>query len=291
VSSKVGVLDTAALEADALDPRRDSARYIAVTGGGPSGLALDDDRHRLYVYTRFDDAVSVVDLHRRAEIEHRALHDPEPPAVVQGRRFLYDARLTSSNGEAACASCHIFGDNDDLGWDLGNPDDDVAQNPMPILIAGGATRFFPPINGTGNVHDFHPQKGPMTTQTLRGMVNHGAMHWRGDRSNGLFGVDTHTAPPFDSDLAFRNFIVAFPSLLGRAQPISPEQMAQFSAFALALTMPPNPVRNLDNSLTPAQARGRSFFLGCDGLDSFTGASASSAAVSSTPTLLEPNAAT
>jgi YVTN family beta-propeller protein len=269
-SSKVGVLDTAALEADALDPRRDSARYLAVSGGGPGGLALDDDHHRLYVYTRFDDGVSVIDLGRRAEIEHRALHDPEPPAVVEGRRFLYDARLTSSNGEAACASCHIFGDNDDLAWDLGNPDDDVTRSPLTILLGGGATRFAPPINGTGNVGDFHPMKGPMTTQTLRGMVNHGAMHWRGDRSNGFFGVDTRTAPPFDSDLAFRNFIVAFPSLLGRADPITLDQMAQFSVFALALTMPPNPVRHLDNSLTPAQARGRSFFLGCGGLDSFTG---------------------
>jgi hypothetical protein len=47
-------------------------------------------------------------------------------------------------------------------------------------------------------------------------------------------------------------------------------MARFSAFALQLTMPPNPQRALDNSLTPAQARGRSFFLGCDGVDSFTG---------------------
>ena len=27
-------------------------------------------------------------------------------------------------------------------------------------------------------------KGPMTTQTLRGMANHGPMHWRGDRTGG-----------------------------------------------------------------------------------------------------------
>ena len=270
-SSKVGVLDTAALEADTLDPLRDSAGYIEVSGGGPGGLALDEDRHRLYVYTRFDDGVSVLDLNRRAEVEHRALHNPEPPAVVQGRRFLYDARLTSSNGEAACASCHIFGDNDELAWDLGNPDDAVTQSPLSILLAAGAGGFPLPINGTGNTKDFHPQKGPMTTQTLRGMINHGAMHWRGDRSNGFFGVDTRATPPFDSDLSFRNFIVAFPGLLGRADKLSPDEMAQFSAFALALTMPPNPQRNLDNSLTPAQARGRSFFLGCDGLDSFTGA--------------------
>ena len=32
--------------------------------------------------------------------------------------------------------------------------------------------------------DFHPLKGPMTTQTLRGMQHGGPMHWRGDRSGG-----------------------------------------------------------------------------------------------------------
>ena len=42
--------------------------------------------------------------------------------------MLYDANLTSSNGEASCSSCHIFGDMDDLGWDLGNPDDNVKTN-------------------------------------------------------------------------------------------------------------------------------------------------------------------
>jgi len=29
--------------------------------------------------------------------------------VKNGRRFLYDARI-SAHGDAACASCHIFGD-------------------------------------------------------------------------------------------------------------------------------------------------------------------------------------
>ena len=46
-------------------------------------------------------------------------------------------------------------------------------------------------------------KGPMTTQTLRGLANSGPMHWRGDRSNGFFGVGT------DEALSFDNFIVAF----------------------------------------------------------------------------------
>ncbi len=53
-------------------------------------------------------------------------------------------------------------------------------------------------------------KGPMTTQTLRGLRNAGAMHWRGDRATGHFGSD-----PLDTNLSFNNFIVAFEGLMGR----------------------------------------------------------------------------
>src|SRR5207249_3018064 len=105
-----------------------------------------------------------------------------------------------------------------------------------------------PINGTGNAGQLHPMKGPMTTQTLRGMVNNGPMHWRGDRVSGAFGTDTRTAPPFDSQLAFMNFIVAFPGLVGRADQIPDAEMQMFTDFALSIVIPPNPVRALDNSL-------------------------------------------
>ena len=68
----------------------------------------------------------------REEIAHVAMYTPEPANVVQGRRFLYDARLSSRNGEAACGSCHVFGDLDSLAWDLGNPDAAVRSNPNPL---------------------------------------------------------------------------------------------------------------------------------------------------------------
>ena len=111
----------------------------------------------------------------------------------------------------------------------------------------------------------------MGTQTLRGMVNHGAMHWRGDRVDGFFGRDTRSVPPFNSELSFKNFIVAFQELLGRDSTLPTPQMQAFSDFALAIVPPPNPVRSLDNRLSAAQARGRSYFMGCDGLDSLSGA--------------------
>jgi len=57
---------------------------------------------------------------------------PRAGVVVNGRPILYDAVLTSSNGEASCASCHIFGDFDSLAWDLGNPDDVPLNNPNPF---------------------------------------------------------------------------------------------------------------------------------------------------------------
>jgi hypothetical protein len=96
------------------------------------------------------------------------------------------------------------------------------------------------------------------------------MHWRGDRVSGQFGTDMRIAPPFDSQLAFKNFIVAFKALLGRADPIADEDMQSFSDFALRIVLPPNPVRALDNTLDLTQALGKRFFMGCEGLDSSTG---------------------
>jgi DNA-binding beta-propeller fold protein YncE len=266
-SAKVGVFPTAALEDDSFDPTTASAGYLAVSGGGPSGLALDEARHRLYVATRFDDGVSVVDLDARREIGHVRLASLDPEAVARGRHILYDAFSSSSNGEASCASCHMFGDGDHLAWDLGNPDGDTVYSPINVRLVFGVMGG---INGTGDASLLHPMKGPMSTQTLRGMVNHGPMHWRGDRVNGYFGVDTRTEPPFNSELAFKNFIVAFDGLLGGAELPTNTTMQDFSDFALAIVMPPNPVRALDNSLSAAQERGRQFYMGCAGLDSGTG---------------------
>ncbi len=265
-SAKVGVLSTAALENDSFDPRVASAGYLDVSGGGPSGVVLDSGRQRLYVATRFDNGVSVIDLATAKESGHRTLANPEPGVVTTGRPALYDGRL-SSNGEAACASCHIFADDDHLAWDLGNPDGEVVISPVPVRLGLGAE---PTINGTGEVDALHPMKGPLTTQTLRGLVNHGPMHWRGDRVSGAFGTDTSKAPPYDAELSFNNFIGAFQDLLGRAEPLPREAMQAFTAFTLSVVMPPNPVRALDNGLNASQERGRQFYLGCAGTPSVSG---------------------
>jgi hypothetical protein len=129
-SSKVGVFDVAALENDTFVPN--AADHVVVSGGGPSGLVLDEPRHRLYVLTRFDDAVSVIDTtDRTGDAAPPAL---QPRAAERSRRTALPVRrdLTSSNGEAACASCHIFGDFDSLAVGPRQPERRRAEHPNPF---------------------------------------------------------------------------------------------------------------------------------------------------------------
>jgi hypothetical protein len=149
----------------------------------------------------------------------------------------------------------VFGDFDSLAWDLGNPDAVVASDPGPFISA-----LFDPLTNQTIAPIFHPMKGPMVTQSLRGMANHGPMHWRGDRTG---GNDAPTAQPdrgtFDERAAFQKFQGGFTDLLGRDRPIPAEDMAAFTDFILQVMYPPNPNRPLDNALTADQEAGRQLF--------------------------------
>ena len=247
-SNKVAILSTGQVENDTFTPS--ASDHVVVTGGGPTGLALDEPRGQLYVLTRADNGISIINLASRTETRHVKLPNPEPAAVVAGRVFMNDATLTSSNGEAACGSCHVDGDLDSLAWDLGNPLDPVVLN-NPLNFTVGPFNFPPAV-----YKNFHPLKGPMTTQTFRGMANHGSMHWRGDRTGG----NDPGGSSLDEDAAFKKFNGAFPGLLGRSAPLSNAEMQAFTDFALALTPPPNPIRALDNILTTDQDAGRFLYF-------------------------------
>jgi DNA-binding beta-propeller fold protein YncE len=249
-TSKIGVFDTSALENDTFTPSTDD--QIKVSGGGLTGLVLDEGAHRIYTLTRFDNSIAIVDTVSGAEIGHVPMHNPEPPSVVAGRPFLYNTTISSSHGDSSCASCHVSGDLDSLAWDLGNPDGAVAPIPGPFEVAPSAF---------GLLDSHHPMKGPMTTQSLRGMANHGPMHWRGDRTG---GNDNPSAQPssgsFDEVAGFKKFRGAFADLLGRNAPMDDEGMEAFANFILQVTYPPNPIRMLSNHLTPDQQAGHDFFM-------------------------------
>ncbi|HEX8338674.1 MAG TPA: carboxypeptidase regulatory-like domain-containing protein [Pyrinomonadaceae bacterium] len=211
-SGRVGVLSAAGAVVSRVE-----------VGQGPTGLALDERRARLYVLNRFEQTVSVVDTAARGELTRVAVgFNPEPPEVREGRRFLYDTS-NSAHGDVSCASCHPGGHRDGLVWDLGDPQGriDSINNPA------GAGSLFVRLNPVSN---FHPMKGPMMTQSLRGIFDSRLMHWRGDRN----------------DLG--EFNPAFTNLLGRPRLLSDAEMQSFQAFARTLVYPPNPLSNLDGSL-------------------------------------------
>jgi DNA-binding beta-propeller fold protein YncE len=251
-SRKIGVLDRTGRILD----------RIAV-GFGPGGLALDSHRQRLYVLNHLDSTISVLDLHERRAIATVPLrHDPTPAVVKQGRPFLYDAALTSRHGDLSCATCHVFGDLDGLAWDLGDPAGPIFDYPVRLR---NTQTFAEPRQA------LHPLKGPMVTQSLRGLAGTGPFHWRGDR----FGVPYdpgHDVP------SFMDFNPAFVDLLGRAQQIDDSAMESFARFALTIRYPPNPNQRLDRQLDREQQAGFEFFTGpflsgaglvnCEGCHSF-----------------------
>jgi len=244
-SGKVGIFDAAALEAGTITP---STKRLVPVGAGPSGVALDETRNRLYVMNRIDHDVSiVVNAATPATAFESAVvplrFDPSPPAARDGRVFLYDALGTSAHGDQACATCHIFGDLDSLAWDLGDPFGAVEPNPNPFRL-GGQNAIF------------HPMKGPMTTQTLRGMAGAGPMHWRGDRT----GASNPGGSALDEDAAFKKFNGAFVSLLGRQSQLSAAEMQAFTDFILTVVLPPNPIRAIDDVGTTDQNAGQTLFL-------------------------------
>ncbi|TQF68145.1 hypothetical protein FLM44_19450 [Pseudoalteromonas luteoviolacea] len=293
-SNKVAVLDTNELSREdywdhkgkEFDPKTASERYLSVQGG-PVGILLHEDQNSLYVFTRFDNSVVRVSLENGEELQRIALPTLEPKDYIAGRHMLYDANRSSSNGESSCASCHIFGDTDHLSWNLGNPDAKNEKNPQPFptqnlselgcLLVGPeeeSCQLLDIINGNGDERGFASMKGPMATQTLRGMQNHGHMHWRGDRSIGYFGDDVEQT--LDERTSFKNFIVAFEGLMGldislpqtveadnktSDVKLLEQDMDKFADFMLRVALPPNPIRNLDNSLSGSAQVGEQFFHG------------------------------
>lgn len=299
-SSKIGIMDAALLSNNGFTPGQG---HIEVSGGGPCGLALNEHQDKLYVATRFDNGISVIDLNTQEEISHHLLSNPEPDSFRSGRPLLYDARTYSENGEASCASCHVFAGWDGLAWDIGipakktdqknalcihseksvtacrqNPDSDMCFND-PVFSDPNFQDF---LNGSGDLRQYNTMPGPQITPSWKGLQNHGHLHWRGDTNNrrelddqgviqtsdGNFQnncavcFDKENPIDYDEMLSLRNLTTAHPGFNGNVEPkVTPDDMERLGGFIFELMQPPNPVRNLDNSLTPSQKQGQDYFFG------------------------------
>ncbi len=280
LSRKVVVLDTSAVPGSVL------ARVDV--GQGPTGVALKESANRLYVLNRHDNTISMVNTSTNAEVLPRAsLYNPEPAVLRQGRTFLYDAQLTSGRGDVACATCHAFNDMDLLAWDLGDPTDTFPYDARPSQSPAGVAVECSNNPNQAGCGPFHPLKGPQTTQTLRGLKDNsectgagapfacctGAgtgncgdvrpLHWRGDRAS------------------FEAFNKAFPGLLKNPSKLSLGadctgagtpfacctgvgtgqcDMDDYTDFIFTVAFPPNPNRNLDDTLTSGAQSGQNEFM-------------------------------
>ncbi len=213
-SDRVGLLDRTGrvLARIEIGPNGGAGTVDPANKRGPRALAHHPSADVLYVLNRLANTVSVVDTMQLREVDEIELFDPTPAALKAGRGFLYDARL-SGNGTASCASCHIDGGFDGLAWDLGDP----------------SGRMDQVVTANGQLVSVHPMKGPMTTQTLRGLDVAGGLHWRGEKSG------------------FTDFNGTFDALLGGSV-LSTADMGLFRDFVATMAREPNPNRDLGGNL-------------------------------------------
>ena len=184
---------------------------------GPRGLALNATAQRLYVLNRIANTIAIIDTSTDTLMKEFPVgsYDPTPAVIRNGRGFLYDTKL-SGNGNASCATCHVDGDNDSIAWDLGDP----SGNMKVVLVTT--------LGGFRSPSQEHPMKGPMMTQTLRGLTNNQPFHWRGDKTN------------------FIDFNTTFNTLLGGPTMNDPD-MTAFRDFINTMAFAPNPNQNLDRT--------------------------------------------
>jgi YVTN family beta-propeller protein len=194
-------------------------------GGGPTGMALDELRQRLYVLNRFSATISVVDTLSQIVVGTVPLFDPTPEVIKVGRKHLYDTHKTSGLGHVACASCHVDARMDRLAWDLGDPAGPALTNAFLVQPTGQTGSFIT------NVARFHPMKGPMVTITFQDMIGHEPFHWRADRKN------------------LEEFMPTFTNLQSAATGVTSNEIKEFKDFLSTIHFPPNPFREFDNTLS------------------------------------------
>lgn len=192
-------------------------------GEGPTGIALDTPRSKLYVLNKFGASISVISARTNAiQSTVKLSYDPTPLAIKNGRKFLYGTTSTSGLGQLSCASCHVDARIDKLAWDLGNPAGSM------VSVAGRNCGYG--VETERECHDFHPMKAPITTQTLQDIIGQEPLHWRGDKKG------------------LEEFNGAFTGLQGRPALLTDTEMQQFEDFLATIHYPPNPYRNFDNTL-------------------------------------------
>jgi DNA-binding beta-propeller fold protein YncE len=101
----VGQGSNSLIELDWSGQRRNPKRQLRLPAG-PTALVWHPQAQRLYVYSRFSPALSVINPKTLRQLHSVALDDPMPPRLRAGQALLFDSQAGSATGHLACASCH-----------------------------------------------------------------------------------------------------------------------------------------------------------------------------------------
>ncbi len=190
----------------------------------PGGVVVAGDL--LITYNRGTNSLSVIDtttVPLGATInDHRSLGlDPRSAEVLHGRSIIHDADRSAS-GRSSCASCHVDGDLDGVVWDLSGTLDPEGTPENQLSL-------------------WTDRKGPMVTQSLRGLPETAGFHWRGERG----------------DVEFFN--VAFVGLFD-GNLLTPSELDDMVAYVNELRYPANPHQAFDRVTTPGELEGARIFV-------------------------------
>ena len=262
-SAKIGVFNAAAIEdpnfETNFDPATASANYIPYRRRPEPASRSTRPNNRLYVLTRFDNSVRVIDpttkatLAELAAAQSRARVGGDGPAVPLRRA----AHLGQRRGLVRELPHLRRLRQPGLGPRQPRRGRSTT-NPQPAVVRG--RRSTAPAT-------FHPMKGPMTTQTLRGLATHGA-HALARRPRERLLRHRPLQRPSRATRLQRGLVV--PELHRRVRGAGRDSdgadltadMQQFSDFSLQVVEPPNPVRALDNTLTAPRRSERSARTPC-----------------------------
>jgi hypothetical protein len=207
-SSNVGVLDSGNVFLGAIP-----------VPAGPRGIDYWAPANRIFVLSRATSQVTSFDAGTATTVPSAplvtfTLPDPTFDRVKQGRlEFL----LPNSGAQTAnCASCHVDGRNDGIGWNLSKL---ISTTPDPQ-----------------KADDFRDRKGVMVTQDLRGLPGAAPYHWRGEQKD------------------IEDFNGAFEHLLHGTQ-LPPDRLAMLKDYFFSLEYPPNPFETMNRIYSPLATSG------------------------------------
>ena len=228
---------------------------------GPRAFAILDTgglgADILYIYNWLDNTIGTILISQLGvqQVAHTSMLEVRPQYLLDGQSFMLASSLSGTN-TVSCGSCHIDGESDWLAWNLSDGKDVcAASGGDPLCNSTG-----PPAPGV--LVENPGRKGPMITQTLRGLVNfevesqlvqevnsNKPYHWRGDRGdftqfNGAFDNLMAIPSPFlpgekgipDAEMdLYRDFI---DSLHLRPSPEQPWDRRYSGTFFSASGLPP-----------------------------------------------------